>query len=180
MPALSNCENHLSETEARWFAVRTRFKSEKVALKQLTGYKISAYLPIKQLTRRYSGKIRHIEMPLISSFVFVKIKKSEYVKVLETEYIAGFLKFGQNLLSIPESQIDLIRRLLGENIEVTAHQDFLNKGDLVEVIAGPLLGLQGQLVNIQGKERVLVELINSGYSLQIDIENHLLRKLPPQ
>ena len=27
---------------------------------------------------------------------------------------------GQNLLSIPESEIDLIRRLIGENIEVTA------------------------------------------------------------
>lgn len=177
MTSLSESENHLSDTEARWFAVRTRFKSEKVAFKQLTSYKINAYLPIKHLTRRYSRKIRHVELPLISSFVFVKITKKEYVKVLETEYVAGFLKFGQNLLSIPEEQIDLIRRLLGENIDVSAHEEFLAKGDKVEVIAGPLLGLQGYLINVQGKERVMVELINSGYSLQIDIDSHLLKKI---
>lgn len=179
MATLSIHENHLSETEPRWFAVRTRFKSEKVALKQLLSYQINAYLPIKTLTRRYSKKIRHVEMPLINSFVFVKITKIQYVKVLETEYVAGFLKFGQNLLSIPEEQIDLIKRLLGENIDVTANEDHFQKGDMVEVIAGPLLGLKGYLLNIQGKERVVVELINSGFSLQIDIEHHLLKRITP-
>lgn len=173
----SNYENHLSETEPRWFAVRTRFKSEKVALKQLLSYQINAYLPIKTLTRRYSKKIRHVEMPLINSFVFVKITKAQYIKVLETEYVAGFLKFGQNLLSIPEEQIDLIKRLLGENIEVTANEEHFQKGDMVEVIAGPLLGLRGYLLNIQGKERVMVELTNSGFTLQIDVDYHLLRRI---
>lgn len=171
-------ENHLSDTEPRWFAVHTRYKSEKLALKQLTFYGINAYLPIRNLTRRYTSKIRHVELPLINSFVFVKIKKDEYAKVLQTEYVHGFLKFGQNLLSIPESEIDLIRRLIGENIEVTAiEKDYLIKGDLVEVVFGPLLGLKGRLVNIQGKERVVVELTNSGYSLEIDIEAHLLKKI---
>ncbi len=177
MATQSNSENHLSETEPRWFAVRTRFKSEKVALKQLLSYQINAYLPIKTLTRRYNRKIRHVEMPLINSFVFVKITKAQYVKVLETEYVSGFLKFGQNLLSIPEEQIDLIKRLLGENIDVTANEEHFQKGDMVEVIAGPLLGLQGYLLNIQGKERVMVELANSGFTLQIDIDHHLLKKI---
>lgn len=171
-------ENHLSDTEARWFAVRTRYKSEKLAHKQLTFYGIDTYLPIRHLVRRYTRKIREVELPLINSFVFVKIKKSEYIKVLQTEYVYGFLKFGQNLLSIPESEIDLIRRLLGENIEVVAvEKDSMETGDLVEVVFGPLLGLKGRLINVQGKERVVVELTNSGYSLQIDIETHLLKKL---
>ena len=175
--ALKAPENHLDAAEPRWFAIRTRFKSEKLAFKQLKLKGIDAYLPIRNMTRRYNKKIRHIEMPLINSFVFVKIVKKEYVPVLETEYVAGFLKFGQNLLAIPEAQIDLIKRLLGEKIEVCVEEKGLQKGDWVEVTAGPLLGLRGQLVTVQGKERVLVELINSGYSLQIGIDNQLLRKL---
>ena len=175
--AIKAPENHLDINEPRWFAIRTRFKSEKLAFKQLTLKGVDAYLPIKKLTRRYSKKIRQVDMPLINSFVFVKIKKIEYVPVLETEYVAGFLKFGQNLLSIPESQIDLIKKLLGEKIEVVVHQDGLKKGDWVEVIAGPLLGLRGQLVTLHGKERVLVELVNSGLTLQIDIENQLLKQI---
>jgi transcription antitermination factor NusG len=170
-------ENHLTEYEPRWFAIRTRFKSEKLAHKQLLLRGIHAYLPIRNMTRRYNKRIRHVEMPLINSFVFVKIRKDEYVRVLETDYVAGFLKFGNNLLAIPEQQIDLIKRLLGEKIDIVIEQTGFLKGDWVEVTAGPLLGMQGQLVMIQGKERVLVELLNSGYTLQIAIDNYLLKKI---
>jgi transcriptional antiterminator RfaH len=175
--AIRESENHLTNTEPRWFAVRTRFKSEKLAFKQLTQRGISAYLPIRSLTRRYNRKIRQVEMPLINSYVFVKIRKSEEAQVLNAEYVSGFLKFGQNLLSIPEQQIDLIKRLLGEKIEIAAEQSGFLEGDWVEVTAGPLLGLRGKSVMIQGKERVLVELINSGYTLQIAIDKYLLRKI---
>ena len=66
---------------------------------------------------------------------------------------------------------------MGEKLEIVVEKTGFLKGDWVEVSAGPLLGLRGQLVMIQGKERVLVELVNSGYSLQICIDNYLLKKI---
>jgi transcription antitermination factor NusG len=176
---LTSYENHLSESEPKWFAVRTRFKSEKVALKQLQRMGVETYLPIRQMTRRYGRKIRKVELPLINSFVFVRIKKNEYASVLETEYVAGFLKFGNNLLSIPEVEIEMIRRLLGEDIEieVVVKEESYAKGDWVEVTKGPLLGMKGCLLNIQGKDKLLVELTNSGHSLHISIDTDLLRKI---
>lgn len=171
-------ESHLSEEEPRWFAIRTRFKSEKLAHKQLLNRKIDAYLPIRHLTRRYGRKKREIDLPLINNFVFVKIVKKDYLTVLQTEYVNGFLKLGNNLLAIPETQIELIRRLLGENVEVELVESTgLEKGDWVEVTMGPLLGMQGRLIQIRGKEKVLVDLITSGYSLEISIDNQLLRKI---
>jgi transcription antitermination factor NusG len=176
---LTSYENHLSESEPKWFAVRTRFKSEKVALKQLQRMGVETYLPIRLMTRRYGRKIRKVELPLINSFVFVRIKKNEYASVLETEYVAGFLKFGNNLLSIPEVEIEMIRRLLGEDIEieVVIKEESYAKGDWVEVTKGPLLGMKGCLLNIQGKDKLLVELTNSGHSLHISIDTDLLRKI---
>ena len=171
-------ESHLREDEPRWFAIRTRFKSEKLAYKQLLSRKIDAYLPIRHLIRRYGRKKREIDLPLINNFVFVKIVKKDYLTVLQTEYVNGFLKLGNNLLSIPEAQIELIRRLLGENVEVEVVESAgLDAGDWVEVTMGPLLGMQGRLIKIKGKEKVLVDLITSGYSLEISIDNQLLRKI---
>jgi len=86
-------ENHLDETEPRWFAVHTKFKSEKVALKQIAMQGVEAYLPIREVTRKYQRKIKKIELPLISSFVFVRIVKKQYILVLEAEYTAGFRHF---------------------------------------------------------------------------------------
>jgi transcription antitermination factor NusG len=171
-------EIHVHETEPRWFAVRTRFRDEKVALKMLASYGIDAYLPIQKVTRRYNKKVRHVELPLINSFVFVRICKPDYKTVLSSEYVSGFLKLGQNILSIPDEQIDLMRRLLGEGIELTIEPTMAyEKGDWVEVTTGPLLGLRGTLVNIQGKDKMLVELINSGHTLQISIDKSLLNKI---
>jgi transcription antitermination factor NusG len=171
-------ENHISPDTARWFAVRTRFRDEKMALRMLTTYGVHTYLPIQTLTRRYGKKVRHVEMPLINSFVFVKICSHEYKTVLQSEYVTGFLKLGQNILAIPDEQIELMRRLLGEGVELTVEPTIAyQKGDLVEVTAGSLLGLRGTLVNIQGKDKMLVDLINSGYTLQISIDKALLHKI---
>ncbi len=171
-------ESHLDELEPRWFAIRTRYKSEKLAYKQLVSRQIDAYLPIRHLIRRYGRKKREVDLPLINNFVFVKIVKKDYLTVLQTEYVNGFLKLGHNLLSIPEEQIELIRRLLGENIDLEVVENKgLEKGDWVEVTSGPLLGMRGKLVQVKGKEKVLVELINSGYSLEISIDNQLIKRV---
>jgi transcription antitermination factor NusG len=101
-------EIHVHETEPRWFAVRTRFRDEKVATKMLNTYGVHTYLPIKTVTRQYGKQVRKLELPLINSFVFVKICTHEYKKVLQTEYVSGFLKLGQNILAIPDEQIELM------------------------------------------------------------------------
>jgi transcription antitermination factor NusG len=170
-------ENHLDAKEPRWFAIRTRFKSEKLAYKQLNMKEVEAYLPIRSMTRKYNRKLRKVEMPLINSFVFVRIVKAQYVPVLETEYVSSFLKFGNNILCIPDEQIKLLRRLLGEDIDIEVTEEKFSKGDWVEVTHGALMGLKGRLVNIQGKERVLVEIMNSGFSIHMEMDNNLLHKI---
>jgi hypothetical protein len=47
----------------------------------------------------------------------------------------------------------------------------------VEVTSGFLLGTRGILVNIQGKDKLLVELVNSEHTLQISIDRALLTKI---
>ena len=177
MNAVDTFENHLNETESKWFAVHTRYKSEKMALKFLIANDINAYLPIKNINRRYGKRLRAIEMPLINSCIFVKIKKSEYVKVLETPYTAGFFKIGRNLLSVKENEIELIKKLIGQNFDVEIEKAEYLVGDMVEINSGPLVGLQGKLVNFEGKQKVAVELTNSGFYLKIGVELSLLTKI---
>jgi transcription antitermination factor NusG len=60
---------------------------------------------------------------------------------------------------------------------VVVQEQSYAKGDWVEVTKGPLLGMKGCLLNIQGKDKLLVELTNSGHSLHISIDTDLLRKI---
>lgn len=170
-------ENHLHQTEPRWFAVYTRFKSEKVVKRLLDAKNIESFLPLQSVTRRYTRKIKTYDIPLISCYIFVKIVKSEYVPVLETENVVKFIRFAKNLLSIPEAEINILRRIIGEQVEVEAEQGLLHEGDLVEVVGGKLTGLRGRLVERQGKKQMVVELETVGYSLKMNIDASLLRKI---
>lgn len=170
-------ESHLHASEARWFAVYTRSKSEKVVQRLLTNKEIENYLPLQRVTRRYTRKIKHHEIPLISCYIFVKITKSEYVPVLETENVAKFIRFARNLYAIPEEQINLLKRIVGEGEDVVAEPGRFKQGDEVEVIGGKLTGLKGRMVERQGKKHLVVELESIGYSLRMTVDIALLRKI---
>lgn len=168
-------EDHLHNTEYRWFAVYTQSRSEKMAFKRLVAKGINAYLPLQKKLRQYGRKKRTIEFPLITCYIFVKITRKEYVKVLETEGVLSYVKFKKNLVSIPEAEIDLLRRILGEGWEVE-HTDTSkwHTGDIVEVNQGRLAGTRGKLVDTDGKRIFTVELETLGIGLIVEIDKELL------
>ncbi len=169
-------ENHLHVTEPRWFAIYTPYKREKYVQNLLKRKGITCYLPVQIITRRYLRKIREVELPLFSRYVFVKIVKNDYIKVLETEQVLHFVRIGKNLLSIQEEEINLIKRILGESIPISASVISYEKGDRVEITSGNLTGIEGTLVHTNGKTNVLVDLHYMGYTLNIQIDRSLLKK----
>ncbi|GJM34456.1 MAG: transcriptional regulator [Saprospiraceae bacterium] len=169
--------NQLDKTEARWFAVYTKYKREKQVHLRLEEKGIENYLPLQQVTRHYTRKVVQVELPLISCYLFVKITKSEYVPVLEVPDVVKFVRFSRNLIAIPEREIDLIRRVVGEEMEIEVEPSSFQIGDLVEIIGGNLTGLQGKLLQQAGKNNILLELNSLGYQMRMHVDPKLLRKI---
>ena len=168
--------NHLSDIEAKWFAVYTKYKCEKKVMETLLLKGIEAYVPIISSTKRYVRKIKTYHKPLFSCYVFVKIRKQDYVNVLELEHVYNFLKVSKDLESIPEHEIDLLKRIVGEsnNIELSTE---LEEGSWVEVISGNLTGLKGLLLSKETNNNFLIELDSIGFSLKVNINPIYLRSL---
>lgn len=167
-------ENHLDEREARWFAVYTRYKREKLVASRLREKNIEVYLPLQRFTRRYARKVKKVELPLISCYIFVRITKKEYVSTLDTPDVVQFVRFSKNLISIPEREMKIMQRVVGENIEIEVQAGVFSEGDIVEVIGGALTGLKGKLIN-KGNKNFLVELTNLSYSMMMQIDSNLLQ-----
>ncbi|MCR9054232.1 UpxY family transcription antiterminator [Phaeodactylibacter xiamenensis] len=173
-------ENHLSNIESRWFAIYTNYKREKMVAGRLKKKGIEHFLPLQKVTRKYTRKVKHLELPLINCYLFVKIKKSEYIRVVETQDVLNFVRLSKNLISIPETEIDVLRLVVGENIEVEAQESrslSLCNGDEVEILGGSLTGMKGILLNQKNEKNFVIELENMGYSLIMDIDPSLLRKI---
>jgi transcription antitermination factor NusG len=170
-------ENHLVSNEKRWFAIYTKFKAEKYVVECLKKKGITAYLPLIKKSKRYTRKVKFYEVPLINCYAFVCIDNSEYVKVLETEYLLKFIKQGKNLISIPKKEIDLLERIVNSENLTMAQQISFVEGKLVEIISGQLTGLKGKLVARKNKNEFVVELLNMGIQLKLDINPAYLRPL---
>ena len=176
----SDAVNQLDESEPRWFAIYTNFKREKLVAGLLANKGIEAYVPLQHLTRRYTRKIRQVALPLINCYVFVKIIKPQYVPVLQTQDVLRFIKFSQDLLAIPEEEIDVLRRIAGEpDLSVSVMNDGWQSGDLVEIAFGNLAGIQGKLVDVYGEKAFMVELKHIGYGLRLKVQAGQLRKVLP-
>ena len=169
--------NHLDQDVAKWFAVYTKYKREKVIKKELEHKGITVYLPLQKLVRVYASKRKKVELPLISCYIFVKIIKSEYLPVLQTDNVVKFVRIAKDLISIPEKEIEIMRRIVGEGIPVTAEPSSFVEGDKVEIVSGNLTGLQGTLVEKHGEKEVLIDLETMGYSLRMTLEARLLKKV---
>jgi transcription antitermination factor NusG len=166
--------NQLDERESRWFAVYTRYKREKMVDRRLSEKGIQTYLPLLRVTRYYTRKVKHFDLPLISCYVFAKITKKEYVPVLEDPDVVQFVRIAQNLISIPEREIDIMRRVVGEGVEVeVAPSDFF-PGAEVEIVGGRLTGLRGFFVEKYNDKKFIVELESLGYSLRMEVAPSLL------
>lgn len=167
--------NKLDDTQY-WYAVRTRTRSEKWVIQQLLEHKIECWIPLKWSIRKYPGRIRKTQIPLINGYVFVYINRSQYVKVLETDGVFGFVQFASDIPTIPTEQIELLKYITGENMNVEMTDQVMEKGDLVEIIGGELTGLSGELVEFKGKHRVLMRMENVGLSFFLEVPRNKLRK----
>lgn len=161
----------------QWYAVRTSFRHEKIAFRDLKRQGLDVWLPLVKATRRYERKERDVEIPLLSSYLFVRIHKKEYHAVIKSPYISGFVRFGEDILPIPDKEIELIRLIIGDVDIVNTRQSELLVGDRVEIIGGKLTGLQGILEGQLNQNKVSISLGTLGYTLVLEVDPKYLRKI---
>jgi transcription antitermination factor NusG len=137
---------------------------------------IIAYTPVNKIVRQYKRKRKVVDLPLINCYVFVQIRKAEYVPVLETEYVHRFITFSKNLIAIPDREILLLKRICREISEIKTEEISFQKGKEVEIIAGNLTGIKGKLVDDLGKN-FLVELEYIGIGLRIEVDPKYLKPM---
>lgn len=168
--------NQLDEAESRWFAVYTKYKREKLVQKYLQAQQIEAYLPIQSFVRIYQRKKKQVDLPLINCHIFTRIIKSQYNQVLATPDVLHFVKIAKELIAIPKREIEIMKRVVGEGVEIEVQEGSYQLGDEVEIIGGNLTGLKGWLVNAKNEKNLVIELENMGYSLRMTVDPALLNK----
>lgn len=159
-----------NKNKKHWHVIYTRSRAEKRVIEELVYKKIECFLPLQKKLRQWKDRKKWVEMPLMTGYCFVNISRKEYEEVLKTANVVCFITFEGKAAIVPDNQIEAIKRMLKQyDFDVTVSTETFEPGKKVEVIEGPLMGLQGELIEARGKNKFVLRItqINSTFSVEI-------------
>ncbi|NBB88238.1 MAG: UpxY family transcription antiterminator [Bacteroidetes bacterium] len=164
-------------TSQVWLAVRVIPRREKHIVKVLQRKGMESWIPLEEKIRRYKRKVRKVELPLITQYVFVNTSTRNLGEILSVDGVIDFVRPSGEISPIPEEEIILLKRVVGEANVVEVEAGTWEKGDEVEIIAGQLTGLKGRLEEWRGKKRLGISMPQFAHTMIIEVPIKALRKL---
>ena len=166
-----------------WFAIYCKYKHERVVHDSLIAKGVDSFLAEYEARVQWGTRLRKIKKNLLPSYVLVQlpVRTSEiYLRVLQTHGVVKFVGRSWPLLSaIPVEQIESLKLLLGSEkpFEEIA---YFEAGETVEVIAGPLAGMTGRVIDpLSRKRRVMISIDLLRRSVAVEVDSVILRCVQP-
>jgi transcriptional antiterminator RfaH len=161
----------------RWYALYTRSRHEKKVELQLNEKGIPVYLPIKRTLKKWSDRKKWVEEPLFKSYIFIQGGKQERYRAVQCAGVVRLVTFQGQLAVVRDEEIEMIRRVLAEASHPESAPVETAVGDAVEIETGPLAGLRGRLVEIQGGKRFLVSIPSISQGIRFNVDRWNVRKV---
>jgi transcription termination/antitermination protein NusG len=155
----------------RWYAVQTRSNFEKIVHSELCGKEIESYLPVLPEMRQWKDRVKRIEQPVFSGYVFARFVDDPGAKlrVLRSYGAVRILGNASAIEAIPDPEIEGVRRLLMSSERSFVHP-FLREGMRVRVKRGPLRDVEGLLVRFRNQARLVlsIDLLSRSVAAEIN------------
>lgn len=152
-----------------WWALYTRHQHEKSVAEMLSTKGFEVFLPQYESLRRWKDRSKMLSMPLFPCYVFVRGELDRRLQIITTPGIHMILCNGERFATIPEAEIDAIRKTVQGPFRVEPHP-FLKCGERVRVIRGSLEGVEGVLVRKKNLCRLVLSVNMVAQSVAVEIE----------
>ena len=129
-----------NDTPYHWFALYTKARAEKKVYEELLKKGIEAYLPMRKMLRQWSDRKKWVEMPIINSYIFVRVGPVEYNKVFDAKGVVAYVSHRGKAVQIPNNEMEAMRRTVENNLSFSVETSVMQKGQTVTMTSGPQIG----------------------------------------
>ncbi len=162
-------ESVADSREPRWYAAYTCANHEKQVAQQLQRRSVEGFLPLYESVRRWKDRRVRLKLPLFPSYVFVHMALRDRLKVLQVPGVANLVSFDGHPAPLSDQDIEAIRACLAGPHPIQPHR-YLQRGQRVRVLSGPLAGLTGIVVRQKKTTRFVIsfDLLMRSVSVELD------------
>ena len=159
-----------------WFALRLRSKYEKITATHLRERGYEEFAPSYKVEKRWSDRTKQIDQFLFPGYLFCRFDPHDRLPILTAPGVVDVVGFGKSPEHIPDAEIERVRTMVGSGLLVTPYP-YLQVGQSVLIKRGPLSGLEGILVEVKGKTRLVVSVNLLQRSVSAEVDRHSIRPI---
>jgi transcription antitermination factor NusG len=154
-----------------WYALTVKPRQELTASQYLSEKGFEEFSPVYRAQRRWSDRLKEMEVCLFPGYVFCRFSYPERLQVVGTPGITSVVKIANIPAPVPDSEIASIRAMVRSGRPVEPWL-YLRVGEQVRIARGCLEGLCGALAYEKGCWRVVVnvELLQRSVAVEVDRE----------
>ena len=155
--------------EVQWHAAYTIANHEKRVAQQLTWRSVEHFLPVYESVRRWKDRRVPLQLPLFPGYVFVRLALRDRLRVLAVPGVARLVGFDGRPTVVPAEDIEAIRACLEGKRDVQPHP-YVQCGQRVRVLRGPLAGFSGIVLRQRNRTRFVVSFDVLERSVSVELE----------
>jgi len=152
-----------------WFAILARSGREKYATMLLENAGFECFLPISKSTRKWSDRMKDIEVPLFPGYLFCRMNPNDRLPVLTTPGVIQIAGIGKMPIPVEEHEIAAVRQIEKSGLSAMPWP-YLRVGNTARIEEGPLRGVSGIVVKIKSALKLVlsIELLQRSIAVEID------------
>lgn len=120
----------------QWFVLYVNSRSEKKTASLLQKMGFEVFCPLKTEYRQWSDRMKKVEVPYFSSYVFAKFKEKEVEQVLQTRGVVRRLFWLGKPAVVRNDEMQEVQAFFNDYKEQNICRETLEVGDTVEIVQG--------------------------------------------
>jgi transcription antitermination factor NusG len=154
-----------------WYAIQIQSRLASVASTTLRGKGYEEFLPLYRSKRRWSDRIKELELPLFPGYLFCRFDVHDRLPILTTPGVLSIIGAGKTAIAVDDEEIEAVRAILRSGLAAQPWP-FLCVGSKVYIEGGPLVGVEGIITNTDKVCRLIisVSLLQRSVAVEIDRE----------
>jgi len=157
-------------TGLAWYAIHVKSRCEFQTHQELSTRGFETFLPLHKVRRRWSDRVKVLEVPLFPGYLFSRFELENRIRILNLPGVARIVGTGAKPIPVSEEELGSIRTMVNSQLTLVPWP-YLRTGQKVAIDHGPLAGVEGIVIRAEdGKPRVVVSVTLLQRSVSTEIE----------
>ena len=161
--------NTIDVENVQWFALQVRSQHEKTVASTLREKGYEEFLPLCQIKRRWSDRVKRLEAPLFPGYVFCRFDVQKRLPILVTPGVRFIVGVGKIPFPIDNSEIAALQSIVKSGLPAEPWP-FLKIGQRVRIEQGSLEGIEGILLTPKSSYRLVVSVTLLQRSVAVEVD----------